>query len=630
MPKLIITFGLHLDGQRAAPPSNSLGEITVGPQGLLTLLETQLGLLADQVSQAERIVQYRDCLASTDSASRFYHASFATDALGTASTLLGWRDLWYLNGWNGQAFDASKKRLSDMATVEVLAAQRVAPSQGQRLALILIEIEKRPLPIAELRLLDAMESFPTRWQAVLDKLPVKQINYAAQADSASFLGQLQQKLSLAAQGQPFSKLAWQNDGSVVVVQSETRSLAASWLASQLDEEKPTLLVSSTDSARLDAHLIAAGHPRQGLREPSAFRPTLQVLPLALELLWKPLNFYGMVQFLTHPICPLPGFARRQLAAKVADAPGIGGKRWEKILTDIKQHYAAEQAPKVLEKIRFWVEHSRYEQADGAPLDVVIERVQALVEFFRLRLAVDDPAQRIAFNAGYAQCHACLESLKVLQTQGVTTIRPRQLQKLVTQATASGTDNPLLIAEVGAQLAITHPGAAYSSIERVLWWQLVMPHLPDAYPWSKTELSTLYDTGVRLPSNDQRLARAAREWLRPVLGAQQKLVLVLPPQGEEVHPLWQMINAVISKPEIQALERLLIDPSLLTQAVISVPLPVRKRWWQLPDSVSVPLRTKESFSSLELLLFNPYQWLLKYPANLTIFNMFTMIFLFKPR
>ena len=38
-----ITFGLYLDGQRGAPPSDSVGEAVVGPLGLLGILETQLG-----------------------------------------------------------------------------------------------------------------------------------------------------------------------------------------------------------------------------------------------------------------------------------------------------------------------------------------------------------------------------------------------------------------------------------------------------------------------------------------------------------------------------------------------------------------------------------------------------------
>jgi hypothetical protein len=111
------------------------------------------------------------------------------------------------------------------------------------------------------------------------------------------------------------------------------------------------------------------------------------------------------------------------------------------------------------------------------------------------------------------------------------------------------------------------------------------------------------------------AQAAREWLRPVLAARQELVLVLPPVGEEVHPLWQMIEAVVDKPRVTTLEQSLVHPSAITRPVSHKILPKRKRWWRLPRDIHVPARSKESFSSLELMLFNPCQWLLKYPAAL---------------
>jgi hypothetical protein len=61
-----ITFGWHLDGQRATQPGNTLGESVLGPSGLLNLLEIQLGMLALHPSQAKRIVQYRSCLEKLD------------------------------------------------------------------------------------------------------------------------------------------------------------------------------------------------------------------------------------------------------------------------------------------------------------------------------------------------------------------------------------------------------------------------------------------------------------------------------------------------------------------------------------------------------------------------------------
>lgn len=610
--KIIVTFGLHLDGQRSTPPVNRLGEIVVGPMGLLTLLETHLGLLALRLSQAERVVRYRDALAKADSESRFYHASFETDALGTAEKLLEWRDLWYLHGWGGTFGADAGKRLADLAEVEAIARDTLPPSIGERLEQVVRKLDERQVPIERVKLADPLEVFPLRWQAVLNKLTTGSLNLVPSGEG--FLGRIQNNLVAAAAGKPIEKLAWEEGSNVAVVQSESLFLAGAWLADRIGDNESTLLVSGAQGERLDAQLSGTGYPRQGLREASAFRPALQVLSLALEVIWKPLNFYALVQFLTHPVCPVPGYARRQLAAKVADAPGIGGARWERVLVDIDTHYG-KNAGDVRAKIRQWIEHPRFAQEEGAPIAAVIERVKALVEFFRVRLGDADPARQLSFNAGFAQCRACAGSLEGLQAQGVTVIRPRQLQTLVKQATANGTDNPLRVAEVGASLVATHPGATIEVIPSVIWWQLAAPALPASYPWSLAELRALAGAGAALPTTGFLLTQAAREWLRPIFAARVSLTLVLPPAGEEIHPVWQMIEAVVQKPIVRALEEMLARGGDGTEAVTLVPLPKPKRWWQLPADIKVDMRHEESFSSLELLLFNPYHWLLKYPGKL---------------
>ncbi len=609
-----ITFGWHLDGQRATQPTDSLGASVVGPLGFLNILETQLGLLALHPSQAERIVQYRDCLEKLDNDQRFYHRSFATDPLGTAACLLEWRDQWILHGWSGTMADDAPKRLRDMAEVEAFAFTAVSPNIGQRLNAVHQALQHRKPDIEQVQLVDSVETFPTCWQTVLAELHVVG-PVALQPAGHGFLKTLQHQLQAAATGQTPKKQPWKVDGSVLVVQAETPTLAAQWLSTQLAVDHQTLLVSGGDGARLDALLAAACLPRQGLKEASAFRPALQVLPLALELLWDPINFYALVQFLTHPVCPVRSYARRRLAEKVADAPGIGGAYWQRTLAEIDKHYGEEQAPKAREQIAIWIEHARFPSESGAPLDAVIDRVGRLADFFRKRLGETDTAQRLAFLAGFGQCIACLESLKGLQAQGADRIRPRQLQKLVAQATANGSDNPLWPAEVGAGQEVSQPGAVIEPVERVIWWQLVMPVLPGSDPWSAREVRALREAGTVLPEVADRLDRAAHDWLRPVLAAQAQLVLVLPPPGEEVHPLWQMIGAVVEQPRVIELETLLSAGGETMALVTPVPLPAPKRWWQLPDDIAITLRPKESFSSLEQLLFNPYQWLLRYSAKL---------------
>jgi hypothetical protein len=98
-----VRFGLTLDGQSGWTPRDAIGESTLGPLGFLSMLETHLGLLRAPVSEAERVVQYRDCLARSQTGQRFYERSFLLDELGVWATLLAWRDDWYECEWSGQA-----------------------------------------------------------------------------------------------------------------------------------------------------------------------------------------------------------------------------------------------------------------------------------------------------------------------------------------------------------------------------------------------------------------------------------------------------------------------------------------------------------------------------------------------
>jgi hypothetical protein len=82
------------------------------------------------------------------------------------------------------------------------------------------------------------------------------------------------------------------------------------------------------------------------------------------------------------------------------------------------------------------------------------------------------------------------SLDQLQKSGTSIIRPRQLQKLLTQATSRGATNPKLVAEVGAIAVVSEPSALIESFEQVIWWQPVMPVIPKSYPWSISERRAL--------------------------------------------------------------------------------------------------------------------------------------------
>jgi len=460
--------------------------------------------------------------------------------------------------------------------------------------------------------LDPIESFPLLWQTILNALPVRPpLDTTARGEG--LLGELQHLLLAMGAGKKSEKISWKDDGTLRIVRSETSLMGSRWIADTLKQSQQSLLyVATSQAAQTEAFLGASDVARLGLSEASGFRPALQVLPIVLELMWKPLNFHALIQFLTHPICPLRLKVRRQLASVQAEYPGIGGPRWRKVLVDIAED-AGDEAPEILKAISFWVEHERFDPIVGAPIDVVLERAEALARYFLRIPPQANPALLQAYVAGHSQCKAFAKNLAQLKTQGQTTLQRRQAEQLASQATARGSVNPLRIAEVGAVARITDPAAVVEPQDVVVWGPLNAPVLPSVWPWSRKEISTLKKMGCDLPTTESRLQRLAEQWLRPVLAAKKQLILLLPPEGSEVHPVWQVVKEAIANLPVVSTEDMLTNDS--RTKIHHSPLPSIRRWWSLPDDILLREMPDYSYSQLERQLFNPYHWLLSYPAKL---------------
>lgn len=611
-----IRFGMHLDAGRGWRLRDHVGEPVLGPLGLLQLLELQLGLARAPVSWAERVVQMRECLDVARTGSRFYEKSFAIDALGTAETLLGWRDLWYEHGWSGDGLSEGSSRLADMVAVELLARERVAPGMGQRLAAVAQGLNGRRVQVQRIALEEPLESLPVRWQTVLRQLPCQgPPPMAARARPGTDLQALQAALLAAHRNEAMPAPRPLTDGSVRVLRAETHLAAAQWLAHQLPSASADMaLVIERFGPLLDAALEAADRPRMGLVTPSPFRPVLQLLPLALRLLQEPMDFEAVLQFLNHPVNPLPKGVRHPLAARMAERPGVGGQAWDEFLAGLAAAYG-ERADDVLNELRYWLEHPRASRDPGLPIAVLVERTARLGHWFGEQTQAAET--RAAFARAREAAHTLEKALLSLQGQGTTHLPPAELDKLLARAQDGGMANPGQYAQIGAVAAVFSPAALIDTFPEVLWWPLTAPDLPPAYPWSPSEVATLKRAGVALPDAADVLAQRASSWLRPVLQAQERLTLVLPPEGEELHPLWWLVRAAVADPDIRSVESLLTGQSA-GEALVPVahrPLPARRRWWQLPATASLAWDRPYSYSALEPLLFNPFQWVLQYPARL---------------
>ena len=589
-----------------------------GPLGLLNLLETRLGLLRAECTQAQRVTQYRECLKRCDTPDRFYHASFEIDPIGASASLLSWRDDWYLHGWNGELPSGAGVRIADMAAVENITRNLLFPSLGERLVRVAESLSRQQSKIESVELVDPMEMFPKRWREVLAKLPIRSVRtYGPSADEKTVLGTLQIALKSAHEGKKTNgKIAWSNDGSLRVVRAETGLVAARWVAQTFtSRQEEVAIVAEQDRSLLDATLDAVDMPRQGFQDSSPLVPALQVLPLALAMVWDPLDVYALLQFLSHPIGPVPSFVRRRLAEVIAECPGIGGPRWREAIEAIERP-DPKHAAEISAALAFWVEHPRYRPEQGAPLTVVLEKTRGIRDYFAAGLSDQDPVRRAANATGYGQAIAVAAALDALAAQGESSITPVELEALVSHCTAHGAPNFAMYAQVGCVPSASDPSALIEPFDRVIWWQMGAPSLPSHYPWNRSELDTLARAGVDLPHLDEVLARRGQDWLRPILNTRKQLVLVLPPPGEEMHPLWQEIQWFVDGVRPEPLEDLVTGRAGedLPEVALAL-LPRRRRWWTLSPEVTIPRRPHESYSSLNAFLNVPYQWVLKYSARL---------------
>ncbi len=609
-----ITFGLHLDGQRSWHRRDLLGQTTVGPLGMLNLLETFLGLPKAMSSEGERILQYREVLAELDNPDRFYHQSFASDQYTVARTLLAWRDNWYLHGWNGLFVETAPHRLRDLGDVEKLSAGRLGLSYGERLKAVATSLEQREHPIESIELIEPIEDFPAAWRAVLSKLTVIQHAVGTAIPTHTNLSRLQQALNNPTE----TTIPWADDDSIIVVRSHSR-LAAAGLLSGLCSQNPsnTLLVTEAEGALYDTLSSANGNPRLGISDKSELRPPLQLLTLAFALAWKPLDVFALLEFLAHPMSPLPRFASALLAKAVASQPGMGGEKWQLAIADIKI-YAGDNAEAVMETIDQWLQPPNIPAGENAPVALLEEIATRVAKSFRSKLGAEDIFTQRAQHSGNSQCTQIARALALLKKQGVTTISRMELTQLFEQTVVNGESSAASKPEVGSCLLATHPSAAIQPQETVIWWNLAAPALPPSYPWHKHEMLALRSSGVVLPEMGDVMEADARNWRHPVLAAKNRLVLALPPEGEEVHPIWLAIERVFESGSIpvKTVEDVLENKLGLVEPVKipNKPLPALRRWWHI-DPETIPDRKRHSFSSLDKLLNNPMEWVLKYPANI---------------
>lgn len=640
---MIIRFGLYCDSPMPEPPQTALGYVTAGPVGLLSILETQLGLVAPNEPPSVRLMQYRECLSRFDHEERFYHKSFKVDEINVTKILLNWRDQWYMAGWSGEILKDSGDRLKDMGEIEAVARQTVAPSMGQRLQNVLHALDTQSTQIECIEIIDAFDDLPYLWQSIISRFEDTDLKTDEREPSAKpgsdlrLLQELLFDLNKQDNKKP-SVIQMKGDGSVVVLNSSSNTVSTRFLAEYVKtkESKHSIsILAGKNGIPFDDALECTEQARCGFKQYSPLRPALQVLSLAFNLVWKPISPVALIQFLTHPITPLPKKLCRKLASVVMETPGVGSRRWRETIDEFveekrKGDQDASEMRSIRESIDYWLSSTLFDPSEGIPGKTAVERAHKMSRWLGGLANIEKDVQlQSQYAAAQKIASDFSNMLDMFKEQGKDYVDKLLLERLLQEVSGQGMSIPDKYAECGHIPISDNPATFVNDCREIIWQDFSMVDLPGSYPWSQAELSSLRKLGVHLRTIDDELHYLSKTWLRPVMSATERIIFVIHETDEERHPLWDQIESCTQGWVELDLEETIKDGnkgswlSITGYPIEFNPLSPLKRWWHLTQTKHLSQRSIESYSSLESLIKSPYQWVLQYKARLFQGNLYEL-------
>lgn len=594
--KLLVGWGLGgptVRPQRADGPRKTawLGEPMWSPAQLLRDLELRLGLPQTEASAAVRVPSWSKRLESlvlvaaararasaTGSNPPFYARSFAVDPLGTAKTLLAWRDGLVEAGWNGGAIPAGGDRLEALVALEGMSEPALPAGRVDRMVRVekALRASSKHRVYAEIRLVEERALWAARWQAIFALLEergavISQVKLdlpGVAAPAASDLGTLQRMLrGELASRRTKEGAAVKGDGTVLLLRGDTAGDLAELTAALLVEHREqATVVRCADAASLEAALTRHGLPQQGHAGASTWRPTMQLLPLALELAYEPRDPYRVLELLTLPIGPFQGVLGAQLARAVSKQPGVGGTEWrrqkeraaerlrsshvrrrtaEGIADSVAEREADDLVTERMQRVAAWVEAPGAD-ASGAPREALLAVARRVAAFLQRRLGATEDGE--TYGAAFAQAQAMVDVLARSRAAEHDVVSREEMRGLLDGVVRGAVSQDLTLERAGRIDHVDHPSALLSATHTVVFWAFVggTERRPALSPWQRAERAALEAAGVVFPDPGKLLAVESDAWRRGILAARERVIFVVPSTMKgtamAAHPVWDEIAA----------------------------------------------------------------------------------------
>ncbi len=639
-----IYFGLQFDEEVYPKASGSEGGVHYfGPQGLIFMLESHLGLIGHPTDNEHiRIEQFRQAIRKHLDANSetFYQRSFKADQLATASRLLQLRDQLKLAGWDFNTNQETPTRLQTISEIEEIVEQsekKIAHGFADRFIDILDQLEKRSHPITSIFYNEPLDILPGHYQRLFALLksqkvavtPLPDVAVKGKTDLDVFKNFL-----LRNNGDKKSKAA--ADGSLFILKAKRETEAATFLAKLLtsnSSSNPICLIPEKNRA-LDNAVLQEGLPSFGILSASLARPSLQILKLASAFLWHPIDPYKIMEFVSLSIKPLDDELAELIANIMAQNPGLNGETWRiqigiffKELNERAETNKSIDVNKIKSEYDFWFGRKRYDVSKTVPKTEVIKIFKFIGNWVREIIDERNLKNSSLIVLG-EQAKRIVDLLEALP-EGDNELSNLELERIVRTIYKP---SPVSFTEtaVGHLPFVYNSSAIISPVEELVWWNFSSLEQEHFFSkWYEKEFKYLENKSINLqrPKDENALLL----WQRPraILQTQGRAFLIIPEKvdGSAVfpHPLYDELQATFEDLSAityhingqneagNCLDTYFNIPKLETLEYRQLGKP--KPFIYIAQAEKLDQRPEETFTSLDSLFYYPYQWMFRHKIKL---------------
>ena len=564
--------GYYIDLQQRK--DSLLGLKVCGSQELLSELELRAGIVSQELSEPERLVDFHKAL-SKHIANTIFEQSFQNDEIGVSRQLMSWSDNLLMEGWTPES-DIDSPKLKDLAKIVKGVTSKHISARWKDLAAY---ASSHPILHTD----DCIEvhdkdHIPAVIKTVLDEL--------AKQTTVSY---------------------FPNEGDIPsdfkVYHFKTRSDAYQWYLSKPEVLKDIDVTISSDNCMLNDMAIAMGQPVVNSTATNSNPQLLQLFKLGMSLFTRPLNVYNLLSYLQIPGNPLGGVSYK-LARVLANEGGINEK-WDEVIRDYD--FTDEKGKdKRSDKLAFIEMLNKEYDADKILVDDVKDYAGKLAHWCDLSLRsdqVDDERkEQLVVLASF-----CRSLHQILPADGYITSE-------TLKAHIDGIYRPQSFTHMKARQyapdTVTSVAQLADDAKKVCWLGCVGASLP-SYPFeflNATEVNLLHSKDIMVPNRSAFYTQHHQQEMDALKRIRQLILVTWDfdnNERQEEHPL---ITELKHKYQDDWENRVIRDaaPNLKEESS-DIHILEPQTYYDLSADLANLKRDKESYSSLSTLIQHPFDY-----------------------